>query len=356
MLLWISVALAAPGSSDGCIPDGSALYPTVEAPLDPARVQALVGPTLAGLVATYAPHTYTPNGWWNHWVEPFKGPALPAEVRLPVWAPAPLTATVTLQEGAPQCVSLRLSAWNDGNSRPAPTWDDGRASIEAPIPGRVDVAWHGRTVATMPLTGVDEWSVVWNTAGALLLPGNIGCGPYRLTGAPDERGFDFQCLPDAWLATLAKGTWSRSERAAIVALLADRSFDGMPIEAQAALVARTDLTREDKLAIGVPERKSEGGVATIRGKGLRVAIDGVEAKNWVDGPDGRSVKVPARGLAKVTVERLDDPNGHWTWDMWVGDGTDMDVSMFWGPVLRGPPGTGAARWWATGSGCARRGT
>ena len=100
MLLWITVALAGSGSSDGCIPDGSALYPTVEAPLDPARVRALVGPTLAALVATYAPHTYTPNGWFSHWIEPFKGPALPTEVRLPVWAPAPLTATVTLQVGA----------------------------------------------------------------------------------------------------------------------------------------------------------------------------------------------------------------------------------------------------------------
>ena len=68
MLLWITVALAGSGSSDGCIPDGSALYPTVEAPLDPARVRALVGPTLAALVATYAPHTYTPNGWFACWV------------------------------------------------------------------------------------------------------------------------------------------------------------------------------------------------------------------------------------------------------------------------------------------------
>jgi len=43
------------------------------------------------------------------------------------------------------------------------------------------------------------------------------------------------------------------------------------------------------------------GVATTRGKGLRVAIDGVEAKGWVDGIDGRAVKVRARGLTKVTA-------------------------------------------------------
>lgn len=351
LLVFALAFIRAAAAEEACIPSGSALFPTLEKPLDSAQVEAKLGPALASLVGRYGPMTYSPDGGWSHWVEPIRGPTLPNEVRLPVQAPAPLTATLVIEVGARKCLGLQISRWEGRDvGRNWPTWNDGQVTVAAPLVGRIEVAWHGRTVAKVPLADVEAWQVVWDADGAVIVPSNVGCGPFRLTGpAQPHEDFLHECVPDAWMADLARGTWRREERAAILKLLSHGGFEALPIEAATALVARADLTAEERTVLGVPEKKSGQGVATIRalphGRSatLRVAVDGVEATGWTEGPEGRSVKVPARGLSMVTVQSADSPVSHWAWEMWLGDGSDVTVSLMWGPKVNAPDGARCGR-------------